>query len=157
MYWEGIYGALGIGDVALIVESFIDQQPLRAYFNSHGFSVKPQRGIFRRWYEHFESLAADSSFQETACKEQKHRIFLFQAILSALIASTLTESKICILPPTYNYPYNLHDRIPDSRRARVMNDLVTMTYEGRNIHPQSVNDIGIHEPLRAWLKTNAPS
>jgi len=35
-FWKGIYAELGIDDVHSTVYSFIDHQPLRAYFNSHG-------------------------------------------------------------------------------------------------------------------------
>ncbi len=82
-FWKGIYAALGIQDVQRTTESFIDRQCLRAYFNSHGFSLRPALGLFRRWYEVFEQLVCDQRFQELACREEKHQLFLFQALLSA--------------------------------------------------------------------------
>lgn len=150
-FWRGIYTAIGIRDVSLFVDSFIDHQCLRAYFNSHGFSLRPSLGLCRRWYEQFDQFIRDNQFQQTACLEKRHRIFLFQALLSTLIASSVDERRVRILPPTYNYPYNLHNRIEGSQRAVTLNELVSLTYEGRPIHPNAVTDIEIHEPLRAWL------
>jgi hypothetical protein len=151
-FWRGIYGELGIEDVHSAVNSFVDNQHLRAYFNSHGFSVTPMRGIFSRWYEHFDHLVCDRTFQEGACHKESHQIFLFQALFSALIASTLDSQRIRILPPSYNYPYNLQSRVIEDRRAAVLNDLVSITYEDRPIHPEAVTDIEIRDPLRTWLE-----
>jgi len=151
-FWAGIYAALGLSDIALTVESFVGRQPLRAYFNSHGLAVRPGRGLFGRWHEHFSRLVGDTAFQEAACADDLHQIFLFQALLSALVASTVAPERLRILPPTYNYPYNLHTQVPDERRAAALNDLVCFTFEGRTVCPDAVTDIAIREPLRSWLK-----
>jgi hypothetical protein len=154
-FWKGICGSLGINDVHSVVDSFVDHQHLRAYFNSHGLSVRPRRGIFRRWYEHFERLVCDETFQAIACQDEGHQAFLFQALFSALVASSLDWQRIRILPPTYNYPYNLQARVREDQRAMVLNDLVSITFEGRPIHPNAVTDIEIREPLRSWLEVRA--
>jgi hypothetical protein len=86
------------------------------------------------------------------CPDGRHRIFLFQAVFSALAASSLDKQRIRILPPTYNYPYNLQSQVPKERRALAFNDLVCFTYEGRPIHPDTIKDIEIRDPLRSWLK-----
>lgn len=152
-FWKGIYSELGIADVARTVESFIDCQRLRAYYNSHVLSVNPGRQLFGRWLVHFERLLEDETFQGRACQDERHRVFLFQALFSALVASSVAEHRVRILPSSYNYPYNLHSRIPDGRRAAALNDLVSMTFEGRSIDPKVVMDIEIREPLRTWLET----
>jgi hypothetical protein len=155
--WKGVYTALGIGDVVREVESFVDRRSLRAYYNSHGLSVNPARGLFRRWQEVFGRLIRDEAFQATACQDAVHRIFLFQAAFSALIASSLEERRIRLLPPTYNYPYNLQQRVPEERRAAALNDLVCFTYEGRDLQPDAVTDVEIRPPLRSWLEARLPS
>lgn len=156
-FWESIYHAVGVQEIRQTVESFVDRQHLRAYFNSHAFSINPRLGLLRRWYELFERLVCDRQFQETACREQRSQIFLFQALLSALVASTVDQQRIRILPPSYNYPYNLHGEIGKDQRAVTLNDLVSITFEGRTLHPQSVRDIDIREPLRTWLEERVPA
>lgn len=153
-YWKAIHAAVGVSDVAMTVESFVDRQCLHAYFNSHAFAINPAEGLMHRWLEIFERLVCDETFQARACADEMHRLFLFQAVLSALIATTLDQQRIRILPPTYNYPYNLHARVPIEKRAQVLSDLVCFTYEDRAIDPGAMTDISIDARLRAWLATH---
>jgi hypothetical protein len=72
-------------------------------------------------------------------------------LLSVIIATSVEAQRIRLLPPTYNYPYNLHGSVSPARRAKALNDLVSFTYEDRSLDPQEVRDIDINEPLRGWL------
>jgi hypothetical protein len=150
-FWQKTYEAVGVEDVQVTVESFVEGQQLRAYYNSHAFSVNPSRGLLSRWYKLFEALVADEFFQTSSCRDALHRIFLHQAVLSALLATTIEPARIRVLPPEYNYPYNLHQTVPLERRASTFNDLVCITYEDRFLDPHVVDDICIREPLRSWL------
>lgn len=150
-FWKKTYEAVGVDDVQVTVESFVDGQQLRAYYNSHAFSVDPSLGLLSRWYECFEALVGDQDFQTSSCRDDLHQIFLHQAVLSALLASALEPARVRVLPPDYNYPYNLHQSVPLDRRAITLNDLVCITYENRSLAPNVVDDIDIREPLRSWL------
>jgi len=150
-YWQRIYRAVGMEDISATVESYVDGQTLRAYFNSHAFAIRPGKGLMRRWAELFEALVRDQEFQAAHCADVRHCIFLFQAILSALLVNVLDWERIRILPPEYNYPYNLQDSMPPERRAGVLNDLVTVVCEGRSMDPAAMDDIEVREPLRSWL------
>ena len=150
-FWRRVYEAVGVADVQSSVESFVDGQRLRAYFNSHVLAVSPAKGLFRRWLEAFERLVGDIAFQSGPCEDVPHQVFLHQAILSALIVTPLEPGRIRMLPLVYSYPYNLHAQIPEARRAQALNDLVCVAYEDRSLHPDAVADIRIEEPLRAWL------
>jgi hypothetical protein len=150
-FWQGIYAAVGISDASTTVQSFIDRQILRAYFNSHAFAVNPALGLLRRWLEHFQGLVCDDAFQQAACQDEPHEIFLFQALLSALIAKEVNPARLRILPPEYNYPFNLQGRVPAEHRARALNDTVTFAYEDRSLNPAKITDIIVEEPLHIWL------
>ena len=150
-FWGGIYTAVGLSDVSATVQSFIDRQTLRSYYNSHAFALNPALGLLGRWRDLFQALACDAAFQQAACQDEPHQIFLFQALLSALLTKEVTPARLRILPPEYNYPFNLHERVPVEYRARTLNDTVTFAYEDRSLNPAQVTDILIVEPLRAWL------
>jgi hypothetical protein len=154
-FWSGIYSTLGVDDVRTTVTSFVDNQILRTYFNSHSFAVNPKLGLMHRWYELFQILVSDTKFQSAACADETHQIFLFQGLLSALVATSIDPVRICILPPTYNYPYHLQNRIPENQRAKTLNELVCFTYEDENIKPAALTGIEVHEPLRSWLESKA--
>jgi len=151
-FWRRVFTQVALQDVYLEVESFVDKQPLRAYFNSHLLSVKPSKSMFRRWLTHFEALVLDHDFQSGPCQDELHQIFLYQAILSALIAVSVEPQRLRILPPEYSYPYHLHQDVSPDRRARTLNELICVACEDETLDPDTMNDIEINEPLRSWLK-----
>jgi hypothetical protein len=150
-FWKKIYEAIGVEDIQTTVETFVGGQRIRSYFNSHAFAVDPSKGLLGQWFEYFEMLVGDQEYQLSACQDELHQVFLHQAILSALLATSFDLKRVRILPPDYNYPYNLHQSVPEDRRALALNDLVCIAYEDRPLDPNVVNDINIHEPLRSWL------
>lgn len=156
-YWQAIHQAAGVSAVEWTIESFIDRQRLRAYFNSHAFAVKPQKGLLRRWQALFTDRVNHAEFQQACCQDEPHRVFLFQALLSTLLATELEPARIRILPPAYNYPYHLHGRVPAERRPAALDDLVCLTYEERSIQPAEMTDIAMGAALREWLEKQVTS
>jgi len=150
-YWRRVYEAAGVLDIEATVESFIDGQRLRAYFNTHAFALNPAVGLMGEWFKCFEALVGDEDFQSGPCRASERKVFLHQAIFSALVASALQPDRIRILPPVYNYPYNLQSAVPEDRRAKALDDLVIAVYEGRSLDPAEVADIEIGEPLGSFL------
>lgn len=156
-YWREVYRTVGISDLETRIVSFVDEQIIRPYYNTHAFAVNPAVGLLRRWLDLFRRLIGDQAFQAGACRDALHRIFLHQALLSAQIEADLAPERVRILPPEYNYPYNLHSSISAARRAKALNDLATLTYEERSLDPAVIDDIEIHEPLRSFLCAYAGS
>jgi len=152
VFWRGVLRSVGLQDMECVVESFVDGQRIRAYFNSHSYCVNPRLGLFREWLGCFDKLVNDAGFQEEACADELHRIFLHQAVLSALTVAMIPDERIRILPPTYSYPYNLQMSIPPDRRARTMNELASVVYEDLPMNPDEIEGIEIQEPLRSWLR-----
>lgn len=154
-FWKKIFMKVGVHDTEATVETFIDGQRIRSYFNSHAFATNPSKGLLRRWSECFEALVCDEEYQKGICQDQARQIFLHQAVWSALLVTSLDPKRIRLLPPDYNYPYNLHQSVPLDRRVDTLNDLVCIAYEDRSLDPSLVDDIDIHEPLRSWLFEHA--
>ena len=151
-FWQKIYQAVGLRDARFLVETFVEEKPIRAYFNTHAFAVNPAKGLMKKWLDCFEEMVSDAEFQTKYCSDGPHRVFLHQAILSALLTKHITLDCIRILPPEYNYPYNLQGEIPEKKRAKALNDLVSITTEKRLLDPENVSDIKIQEPFKTWLK-----
>jgi hypothetical protein len=150
-YWQGITSNAGVEDIDRTVDTFVEGERIRAYFNSHAFSIDPSRGLLRRWFERFEALVCDERFQEAACRDQDHQVFLHQAVWSVLLATDPEAKQIRRLPPDYNYPYNLHMSVPVGKRTKALDDVVCFAYEGRSLDPGQINDVDIRDPLRSWL------
>jgi hypothetical protein len=151
-FWQGIYRALEIGELPGTVESFVDRQALRPYFNTHCFAFNPAAGLGQAWWESFQKMVSDQAFQEAACRDELHQVFLHQAVLSALVVKRLAWERVRLLPPEYNYPLNLLGEIPAERRAPALNSLVNAVYE--DAFPWG--DIEIEPPLREWLSERLP-
>ncbi|MDD2695935.1 MAG: hypothetical protein PHD58_08415 [Anaerolineales bacterium] len=156
-FWRGVFAATGVEDLVVTVNSFVEDQPLRAYFNSGAFSIDPSLGIFQDWLRCFEALVLDHDFQARACADQRHRIFLHQAVLSSLLASRLPLQRIRFLPPTYGYPYHLQTSIPLKRRAAALEELVCVIYDEVTLDPDKMMDIQVGGSLQAWLSAHLES
>ena len=146
-FWRGIYRALEIDDMPHTVESFVDAQTLRPYFNTHCFAFSPVVGLGRAWWAYFKALVTDEAFQAGPCRDEPHQVFLHQAILSTLVAKLLPWERVRLLPPEYNYPLNLLDEMPPHLRVPTLNSLVNAVYEDAFPWGQ----IEVQEPLRSWL------
>lgn len=151
-FWQGIYAAVGVENIPFQVESFVDRHALRAYFNTHALALRPSLGLCKRWLELYEGLLADAAFQSTACSDSLHRTFLFQAVISTLAANRIPAGRIRLLPPAYNYPYHLQERIPVERRVVILNNLVSMAYEDIPFRLVDIQGFEVQEPLRGWLE-----
>jgi hypothetical protein len=146
-FWQEICQTVGAEDLRGEVESFVDAQRLRPYYNTHCFSVDPARGLCTAWLNHFSALVSDRDFQAGPCRDELHRIFLHQATLSALVAERLGGERVRLLPPEYGYPLHLHRRVPPERRAQKLNYLTCAVYE----ESQDLMEVDANEPLKAWL------
>jgi hypothetical protein len=147
-FWQGVYRALGVGEMPYTVESFVDGQILRPYFNTHCFAFDPTAGLGRAWWAHFRDMVSDRVFQAGPCRDELHQVFLHQAILSTLVPKLLDWQRVRLLPPEYNYPLNLLDEMAPDRRAPTLNGLVNAVYE--DAFPWG--SIEVEEPLLSWLR-----
>jgi len=151
-FWRGIYRALEIEEMPYTVESFVEGQTLRPYFNTHCFAFNPATGLGRAWWAHFKAMIMDEAFQAGPCRDELHQIFLHQAVLSALVPKMLAWERVRLLPPVYNYPLNLLNEIPPDRRTPTLNSLVNAVYE--DAFPWG--SIAVQEPLFSWLQERLP-
>jgi hypothetical protein len=150
-YWKRIFETVGIDDISSSVDSFVDQQHLRSYFNSHSFCFSPNIGLMKKWLETFEILVNDKNFQGNIAFDQRHRIFLFQAILSTILANELKSEEIRILPPSYNYPFHLQGQIPQASRITSVSDLVILAYEELSVLANNLPGIQTPDAFKEWF------
>jgi len=151
-YWAHVYAAVGAKDSDESVESLLDGRRLRPYYNTHCFSINPGLGVMKAWLDSFRSLIADKAFQSGPCRNDLHRIFLHQAVLSALVTRSIAPGRVRVLPPTYSYPLHFHDKLAGTQQARVMNDIAVAAHE----EDSDLAAVPAKEPLRSWLKRYVP-
>lgn len=151
-YWVAVYAAVGAEGTDVSVESLLDAQRLRPYYNTHCFAVNPDLGLMAAWRDSFRSLVADQEFQSGSCRDELHRTFLHQAVLSALVTRLVVPGRVRILPHGYSYPLHFHAKLADAWRVRRMNDIVCAAYEDE----PDLAAVPAEEPLSSWLARHGP-
>ncbi|MBD3367188.1 MAG: hypothetical protein GF405_03300 [Candidatus Eisenbacteria bacterium] len=155
-FWKSVYGLVGADPAAATVRSLVDDREIRPYFNSHLFAVDPGLGLLARWLKLFRTAIGDRSLQQGPCADDLHRIFLHQAILSALVSREPGSDRVIHLPPGYSYPLHFHPGVPRLRRARTLDDCTCPVYEGAFAYPETLNGLVPGDRMKAWLAHFAP-
>lgn len=151
-YWQAVYKAVGAQDGAESVESLLDGQQLRPYYNTHCFAVNPALGLMAKWLDSFRSLVTDKALQSGPCLGELHRIFLHQAVLSALVTKWIAPGRVRILPFDYSYPLHFHDKLTGTQKVRLMNDITVAAYE----EDSDLAAVPARQPLKSWLRRYGP-
>jgi len=152
-YWEPIYRATGL-DAKMVptVSTVVDEVKIQAYYNCEIFSVDPGLGIFRKWAEILSGLLKDEKYQQTACTTFLRRLFLHQAVLSAVITTKTPLPKIKPLPLACSYPFNQHAKLPAGQAAASLNELSAVIFDNAwSAIPDWMDKIPVSGELKTWL------
>lgn len=152
-FWTRILAETGTGERRLgPVTTVVDQKRVRFYVNCQVIAYRPSRGLCRRWAEAFSRLVRDRAFVEKECPDVLHKVFLHQAVLSALLARETEPGRRRWLELDHGYPLNLQERLPaPRRRGRTDGVAVLILEDAWRTRPASVDDLAAPEPLRSWL------
>ena len=129
-YWTAIYREAGVDPATVpAVRAVIDAAPVRFYVNCEIIAFRPRAGICREWARALAARLADAAFRERECADAMHRIFLHQAVLSAVILARTAAAERRWLPPDHGYSLLLHERLPAERRVARLDDLACAIYD----------------------------
>jgi hypothetical protein len=152
-YWQKIYDYTGLraGKVP-VIETLVDTQKVRLYLNCAVFSLRPDQGILIEWEKLFLMLVNDSEYQDKACTTFNQKLFLHQAVLSAVISSKVKENEIQWFSQKAGYPMHHHNQLKGSKQVMQLNDLESVIYERVWDSPDGIfRIIQTNEPLKSWL------
>ncbi len=150
-YWQRIYAAAGVDAAkAWAVESYVDRQSIRAYFNSGCMAFAPDKGILRAWRDVYEKLLADPASRAFYTSDRSYAIFCHQAVLSAVVVAMAGRERVNLLPPSYGYPLPLQDQAGFANRMTSLWDIV-IAIGGT---PESLRKIEITHLYQRWIETN---
>ncbi len=155
-FWGLIYERLGVpAERVFPMKTHVDGNTIRPYFNAGHLAVRPGRRLIRRWRNAFLSLYDKPEF-EGFYTDGRYRIFMHQAVLSAVILAGFTRDELYELPPTYNYPIHLYAEDATGRRPGSVEELVTVRHEGFWEEPDWLERMPAREPLKRWLREKLP-
>jgi hypothetical protein len=155
-YWRLVYQHCQVDAEHIFpMQTVVDEQVVRAYFNAGLLVVRPERGLLRAWQSKFEQLANLAEFRAFYAQHELYEIFIHQAILAGSILSSLKQEEFQPLPIEMNYPLHLHTKVPPTRRPTSLNQLITCRYEEYGEffdNPHLDELISIDKPLKDWLQ-----
>ncbi len=147
-FWELVYQKCVISKEQIFpMKTHVDHNKLRPYFNAGCLIIRPDRGLFQKWWNSYKELHNEQCFKDYYNKNYLYAIFIHQAILSGVILSTLKRNELYELPFDYNYPLNLYYNCPFVYRAKNVNKLITVRYENL----MDLKKVPIQDPLKSWL------
>jgi hypothetical protein len=155
-FWGLIYRDCRV-DVEKIfaMQTIVDEQMVRAYFNAGLLVVRPERGLLRGWQSTFEQLYCLPQYEALFQRNELYKIFMHQMVLAGSILSHLKQAEFQSFSSEMNYPLHLHTRMAADRRPSNLNQLVTCRYEDyvEFFGNPDVDDlIQIDKPLKNWLQ-----
>ena len=152
-YWEPIYRETGLDFKSLpSFETIVDPIPIQPYFNCEVFSFKPRLGIAAEWARLLTRFLKDEEYQKNACTSFLRKLFLHQAVLSAVIVSKAKPDRIKALPLASGYPFGQHERLAAAKKTASLNDLSLAIFDNAwDRTPSWMEKVAIKEPLKGWL------
>lgn len=155
-FWGLIYRSCKVNLERIYpLQTIVDEQLVRAYFNAGLLVVRPERGILRAWQSNFEALYHLPEFDQFYQQHELYKIFMHQTVLAATVLSLLKPEEFELFPFEVNYPLHLHSRVTAKRRPPSMSQLITCRFEDFTEffgNPDVDSKIHIDKPLKEWLQ-----
>jgi hypothetical protein len=157
-FWTRVYDKLGVASSSIFpVQTPIDQETIRAYFNAGLLVLRPEMGVLRKWPECFAILYTDTVFVDWCKQDQKKAVFLHQVALAGDILLTLRKTDMVELPATYNYPLFLKDKYPASQRPASLDDVVLFRHEFIFSQPAVLEQVKDSSRICQWVRERIPN
>ena len=152
-FWASIYNHCGVYEEQVFpMQTSVDLNRLRPYFNAGLLVVRPAGGLLARWWNNFLHYFNAPAYDEFYRQNDIYRIFFHQAILAGTVLSTLEREKLQELPHQVNYPLHMHADYPPERRPAALHQIVTARYDTFFDDPGWRKAIHIDEPMFTWLE-----
>jgi glyoxylase-like metal-dependent hydrolase (beta-lactamase superfamily II) len=152
-YWRPIFGETGLDYAKLpVLKTIIDDLEILPYYNCEVFSFNPKLGLAQEWARLLARFLKDDTYQKSVCTTFLRRLFLHQAVLSAVITSSIKPERIKALPLTGGYPFSQHDRLSAAKKRSSLNEVSVVIFDRTwQLNPAWIEQVRIEEPLRGWL------
>ncbi len=153
-FWAAAYGCGGIDPDAIgTTTSYLEGLRLRFYIAAGLLTVRPERGLLRRWARLQRRFADNLPLAALCAQSAAHRLFMHQAALSIAVASDTAEEERQVLPPLVMYPLNFWTADPVPRRPAMVDDVVTFRYD-EVMNDGSWKEFAMSPGLKSWLEAH---
>lgn len=152
-YWGRIYRETGLlFDDVPYMKTIVDRQEVKAYLNCQVYSINPQLGLLKKWAGLVEKLIRDHGYQSQACSNFLRKVFLHQAVFSAMVISEIPVDQIHGIPLRSNYPVNHEKQMDPADRIGQLDELRVVVFDERwSRDPDWMAGLRINTSLEKWL------
>lgn len=134
------------------VAPLVDPGRVRWYVNCGVYAVRPSKGLLREWARAFAAVASDPRTGEGAGAGGLRRVFLHQAVFSAVVLARTRAGERSWLPNAAGYPLHLHERVPAAARLARLDDAEVVIHEDLfEARPEARSAIPAFPALAAFL------
>lgn len=117
-FWKDIHELVGVKKPRFVTAT-IDRKKMRTYWNAGVIAVRREAGVFGVWKDNFEKII-NSEIRPNEIADKTY--YLDQVSLSA--TTDAMESKVWCFSPSYNYPLNFHNELPESEQLKKFSEIV---------------------------------
>ena len=151
-FWQTVYSKTGVSEEMVFpIQTSVEGLALRPYINAGMLVVRPKAGLLRRWGESFQAHYQTDELKPFYEEHIRYKIFVHQAILSAVLTKELPREAWYELPYRVNYPLHMHKDYPTDRKVKDINELITCRYDMFFESEEWTKLIGLGEPFGSWL------
>jgi hypothetical protein len=152
-FWSLIYDHCGVSeDRVFPMKTHVDGNTIRPYLNAGLVATRPEKRLIKKWRDAFLAIYREPELERLYKADDRYRIFIHQAVLSAVTLASFTRGELLELPPMYNYPIHLYDEDATGRRPSGLEELVTFRHEGFYDEPDWEEKMPAREPLKRWIR-----
>ena len=154
-FWRRAFDALSVAEASLFpMVTPTDNDTIRPYFNAGCLIVRPERGLLRKWADHWPVLYRDPEFRPMCEADVKKRIFLHQVALTCAILNHLQPDGRLELSESINYPLFFQEMFGAAKPFDDLTDVTTFRHESYFRDPAPDWDKRIKAPPDriAWIR-----
>ncbi len=152
-FWRLIYEKCNVSESNIFpMQTHVDGEILRPYFNAGMLISRPETGLFRSWWNLFNEWYLNEDFLKYYKENELYAVFIHQAILAGVILSRMKKERLYELPFSYNYPLNLYWESKEKYKPRQLEKLISVRYCNKLQNLQFLEDLPLSISLKSWIR-----
>ncbi len=156
-FWTLIYRLCEVPEERVFpMETHVDGEVLRPYFNAGCHATRPRRGLLRAWRDTFLRIYREPTLLKLYRENRAYEVFVHQAVFTGVVLAACSRDEILELPREYNYPLHLHGEDVTEHRPSSLEELVTIRHEGFYADQDWAGKMPAGEPLKRWIAERIP-
>jgi hypothetical protein len=128
-FWKLVYRDCRVAPEEFFsMKTACKQIPLRPYFNAGLIVIRPEKGVLRKWKEHFLKTYQSPDYLGFY-KTRLYKIFVHQAILAGTVLANINPEEMIEFPVSVNFGLAQQGEYPPEFLPKTLNECYTLRTE----------------------------